>query len=561
MSKSNGARIDRRTFLKGSAVLGAGAGIAGMFSGCAAAGGSGQGSTDGGAAQPSGKARFRPWEVAPDPIPGSEITETIEADVVVVGAGIAGVNAAWAAAEAGAEVIVLEQMDTWSGRGWEAAALNTKTQKEHGVTIDPSEAVRHHMLFSGEKVSRELVSVWANRSGEVFDEIIDRFAQEGHTTVLSTRATPESALTPFPNAEFQTAHRFGDEGYNAPDGRQIMTRAVECMEKWATQAGADFRYSTKAEQLVRADGGKGRIVSVVATDPSGAYVEFAARNGVILATGDASGDDDMVEALTDFALRCQTRDYYPLGANKGDGLKMGIWAGGAPQKATPAQMKQHTAVDDMILDIEGLYWLMVNNKGNRFMNEAENFGIQCNAYLMQPKGEVWMICDSLYKEKSEITMPGAYPDDVDEKLAKVVASGEVLKADTIEELADMIGAPRENLVATVEERNRAAAEGVDPEYGTPAKYLVSIDTPPYYASPVESCFELLLYGLNVDSNSQVCDSDDVPIEGLYAIGNVQGNFFANDYSFSLPGISHGRAITFGHLVGKALAQGKNLDEL
>ena len=61
------------------------------------------------------------------------------------------------------------------------------------------------------------------------------------------------------------------------------------------------------------------------------------------------------------------------------------------------------------------------------------------------------------------------------------------------------------------------------------------------------------FGVNVDSHSRVCDGDDKPIEGLYAIGNVQGNFFTDSYPMIFSGISHGRGMTFGWLVGKALA--------
>ena len=89
-------------------------------------------------------------------------------------------------------------------------------------------------------------------------------------------------------------------------------------------------------------------------------------------------------------------------------------------------------------------------------------------------------------------------------------------------------------------------------------YLNPIDTPPFYASFNPQAILVVVYGLNCDSHSRVCDKDDQPVPGLYAVGNVQGNFFSADYPLICPGVSHGRCVTFGYTLPKAILKGELL---
>ena len=79
-------------------------------------------------------------------------------------------------------------------------------------------------------------------------------------------------------------------------------------------------------------------------------------------------------------------------------------------------------------------------------------------------------------------------------------------------------------------------------------------SPPFYAQPIAAVTLTVPFGLHVDKNSQVCTDADEPIAGLFAVGNMQGDFFSVSYPVTCPGISHGRALTFGNLVGEALAK-------
>ena len=148
---------------------------------------------------------------------------------------------------------------------------------------------------------------------------------------------------------------------------------------------------------------------------------------------------------------------------------------------------------------------------------------------------------------------------MEEAVETAVENGEFMKADTLEELAEKIGVPADNLKASVNRYNRMCEAGVDEDFGVPERFLSSVVDGPFYACKINAWVLAIPYGLHVDNESQVCDNDDNPIEGLYAVGNVQGDFFANSYPVAVPGISHGRALVFGRLVGQNLANGTKID--
>ncbi|MBM7000925.1 FAD-binding protein [bacterium] len=124
-----------------------------------------------------------------------------------------------------------------------------------------------------------------------------------------------------------------------------------------------------------------------------------------------------------------------------------------------------------------------------------------------------------------------------------------------------MGVPAENSLAAVDRYNGMYDNGEDIDYGVPSQFLSKIQTPPFYATPLVCSVLTIPFGLHVDDNSQVCTEDDKPIAGLFAVGNVQGDFFGMAYPVHCPGISHGRSVTFGQLVGEALAKDTVITEL
>ena len=99
------------------------------------------------------------------------------------------------------------------------------------------------------------------------------------------------------------------------------------------------------------------------------------------------------------------------------------------------------------------------------------------------------------------------------------------------------------------------------DFGVPANFLAPVQTAPFYATKNVCSLLTIPFGLHVNAESQVLTEDDKVIKGLYAIGNVQGDFFGDDYPVHFPGVSHGRCVTFGELVGQAIAKDTVISKL
>ena len=123
----------------------------------------------------------------------------------------------------------------------------------------------------------------------------------------------------------------------------------------------------------------------------------------------------------------------------------------------------------------------------------------------------------------------------------------MLKADTLEELAEKMDVPAETLRATVERYNSLAAGGKDVDFGVEAGKMKPVEVAPYYAVKVLNFCLVTVSGLTINTNMQVIDTEAKVIPGLYASGNTSGGFFADTYPRNVHGASHGRAMTFGRL--------------
>jgi succinate dehydrogenase/fumarate reductase flavoprotein subunit len=149
------------------------------------------------------------------------------------------------------------------------------------------------------------------------------------------------------------------------------------------------------------------------------------------------------------------------------------------------------------------------------------------------------------------------PDMDREVLEQNIKDGLAVKADTIEELAVKMNVPPANLRKTVDRYNELVDKGADEDFGKRKELLFPIKKPPFYGGLMKSALLTTTSGLRVDNRLQVLDEQEEPLGGLYAVGNVQGDMFAVDYPTIFPGLSHGRCVTFGRLVGLHLA-GRNV---
>ena len=563
-AKTEKAGVSRRQFLAGVGVAGIAAAGAGLVGCSPNGGGSGSGSAAD-AKKEQGQGGWS-WETPPEPI--KDIANTVDTEIVVVGAGMAGINTASAAAFNGAKVLVLERTEKYQVRGADNGAVGTKFQKEQGMDIDPAELLKFSAQWNAMQINQNLFKIWLYKSGPVFDDLIDLMTENGCDVVRGTGTRGDLEDAELFYRQYPTAHSWTPAGtekasMTLEDGRWANNLVGDALIKQAEENGAEFVYNTLAQQLVQDD--EGRVTGVIAEAEDGTFTQYNASKAVVLCTGDISGNEEMLRAWAPITLRADAVAYTPVGANDGTGHKMALWAGAAVQHG-PAGPMIH-AVGGQVLCQKDIGWLMVNRDGKRFTNETPNEVSTSNARMVQPGGKAWSIFDAGYEAKIQAMMGtdgsnwGSVIDETTpEKMEQELKSGTMFKADTLEELAAAAGIEdAETFKATVARYNELCAAGKDTDFLKEDKWMKSsIETPPFYASAVPAIPLTVPFGLNCNDQLQVCDADDYPIEGLYAAGNTCGNFFADDYPLLTPGISHGRAITFGRVLGEALAKGKKI---
>jgi fumarate reductase flavoprotein subunit len=481
------------------------------------------------------------FEVPPPPIPSKEIKKTITADVVVAGAGISGLTAALSAAEAGAKTILLEKGPTYNVRGLHNAALSSRLQKEAGIEIDPDQVISTIMEFGSYRSDQKLVKLWADNCSKVMDWLLDMADAAKIEVILD----PTTKSWYFPN--YPLIHVF------KPKHQETL---AEMLLSNAKARGVDVYFKTPAMRLLRK--GKGRVTGVIAQTSQGDTIKFNANRAVVLCTGDYGSDRQMVKKYCDWQAVGNLKCAYEGGLNTGDGLKMGLWVGAAVDDPQHCAMLFDWAVwsERGLFNIARQPWLYVNINGERFMNEDLPWGYECNQMLRQPGGVAWAIWDDKYnqeipKMQSQCCKnmgPPTYLWDP-KQLEEAIEKGNVLVAQTIQELAQKIVVPFDAFNPTVARYNELARNGKDLDFGKHPDRLTTIEKPPFYACQMEARYMVILNGLKINTKLQVLDTNRNVIPGLYAAGNVSGSFFGNMYSTTTPGVTHSRAWTFGRLAG------------
>lgn len=483
----------------------------------------------------------------------------IDCDVAVIGAGIAGCAAAQAAAAAGASVVVLEQAVGITAHGLDVGAVGSRLQKAAGVSVDPLEAAQLIYAWSQSKANYELIRVFTDRSGEVMDRCIDLAGSYGLRVRLNDTMTARAdwdGLEPR-FRQFRTAHNFAPEGQTAAvEDKTAIRPFVEMLRRDAEAHGARFFFRTEARRLTRENG---RVSGVLARRAEG-DVRIHARKGVILAAGGITENRELLRRYCPEALRADKNEYYPRGGNMGSGLRLGRQVGAAYTRSGAAPVIHPVNFTPLGPGIQ-TSWLTVNREGKRFCCEMGFEPIVTNARLNAPGNVAWAVWDSRYAahvarqepHKAQFLLPG-----LEEKMEAAVAAGDYVRADTLCGLAERLGLPADAFEETVRRYNGWCREGIDRDFGVPARFLSSLEQPPFYAGRVSAWLLNVGFGLHVNADSQVLTEADEPIPGLFAVGNMQGDFFGNSYPVTCPGANHGRSVTFGVLVGEALAAGRTL---
>ncbi len=515
---------------------------------------------------------IRDWLGAPPEYP--VIDETLEADVVVCGAGLAGVAAARAAAESGASVILFEKCSNVQFRSSDFGVLGGKLSKRWGRDgTDKQEVVAALMRDACFRVKQPILNFWADHSGEDLDWYL-----EGYPDILIldecinalNKARPagyEYCVEPQrrPNPAPYDVHSemypcFEISARILPDHGRVLKGNLRLAE--ATGLCRVY-FETPAQRLLQ-DGG-GRVEGVIAKAFSGKVYKALARRGVVLATGDYSGNRDM---LFHYSPWLRGKGVMGIGldkngmvANTGDGHRMAMWIGAKMEDGPHASISHSKGGS-----IGMAQYLQLNLKGERFMNEDCGGQQFDNQLMLQPGMLSWMIFDSAWPEQLKYMIPThgyAYLGEgnklraqVDDSIAASIRRGDTVAADTIDELIELMALPPEAARASIERYNALNSSGVDSDFGKTPKRLFPVEKAPFYATKIKACPVMnSLAGLESDESCRCYNLSGGVIEGLYLAGNTQGNRFAVEYPTTVPWLSHSMALTFGRNAGRKAAEG------
>lgn len=568
-------RLNRRDFFKLGAVGAAGA-AAGSLVGCSPSGASsGAGSTSGAGGTNAADQKWA-FEVAPAGIDDSKIKSTEEADVVVVGGGMSGMVSAASCAENGLKVILISASQAPVSRGGSNNGVYSTVMQEMGLPrMDPVWFYRMQYAANGGDFLPALWYKYYNNSEEAINWIINIAAKAGiKTTIESGPLFKEGDPMWTPPA----AHAFyiEDSELKGGIGGGEPYIAKEMGRYLVEDLGVTVHWGEIAEQLVRggkANGTSGRVDAVIAKGEDGNYTKYVGTKAVILGTGDFSHDKDMMEkycpqcvSLCDFDTPINyDQGLWMGGLMPGDGQKMELWVGGAWQKAPNVMMlgRPNLPGDQPYTAHTGL---MVNNAGQRFMNEDVLGGFACVTVNNLPDNTCYCIWGQnraqAYAPWAAINYPqGEYftPDEVIERWKTDADGFGIQTFDTREELISALGLPVDETMKTIERYNQMCAAGKDTDFYKVPDKLISIgeNDGPFYGAAFSPGFLTSLGGCRSDIHLRVLDADDQPIEGLFHVGSMIGDFYSATYNFSMEGMNYGACcITLPYVLGKELASGE-----
>ena len=349
--------------------------------------------------------------------------------------------------------------------------------------------------------------------------------------------------------------------------------------------GAEWYYETTAVVLTQEPNGD--VTGLIAKDSAGKYIKFKAKKGVILATGDFIGNQDMCWALLnecqEWAERAGTtkEQFTSAGQRNGDGHKMACWAGGMIEPSPRGYMNIGGGAAGP--------WgegpmLQLNANAKRFCNEGAH-PLVAQTVRRQPSGIMCVVTDKKFMKSVEIAglehggpnygRPEYY-QDMEEDMGRVLGTGAkgaqvrgcavaermaltVYGANTLEELAGYLGY-KGDLVKTFAESikhyNKLCYAGVDSDYGKDAKAMIPVDEPPFYACNSMGMGRgarptmVTVSGIMTDNKLRPLNKQGQPIKGLFVCGNTLGGRYGLGYSTPFAGNNIGMALTHGWLAGK-----------
>ena len=425
-----------------------------------------------------------------------EEANVMNADVLVVGGGGAGLASAIVAAEEGASVILVEKLGVLGGStllsGGILHAAESPVQERANIEESWEDFAEYWMEMSEGEADEEMVSYIAQQSGE----IIAWLEEKG--VVFNADLTAEG-ISP------------AMRGHHAENGGPgIINPLVQSAE----DLGVEILRNTTVTDLILDD--DGTVIGAQGENTGGETYTFNAK-AVILATGGFSQSPEMID---EYAPTASGQFCYAASGNVGDGLRMAKDAGADIVAKDGVIGFRGVSPDRSYRDPLGVLVfvpnLYVDEQGERFMNEANYYALMYEDMVENESDEFYSI------------FSGEVPV---ESLEEGVEEGYVVKADTFEALAEAMGVPVENFLATVERFNELAEAGEDEDFGNPA--ISPIVEGELYALKVLPATLGSFGGPRVNLQGEVLDGEGDPIPGLYAAGEVaNGQLYKSVYPAS-----------------------------
>lgn len=499
-----------------------------------------------------------PAPEAEDPSAHIQADEEKEADVVIVGAGGAGLAAAIAAADEGAEsIIIVEKLGKTGGSlnftSGSMSGAETIIQELDGIE-DTKESYIEDIMSNGAQLgNKELIQIFVDEDVDAIQWLWDHGLSE---YTFSEQNGKKSVFAP----EHQLYSIQRTYKPKAMDPANYKSAVHEILDKEI--AGYDniqIDYYTEVTQLVGND--KGQVLTAVGyNSDSKKTVAYRAKKGIIMATGGYSGNPRMMGEYAEYG-----ENYLVGGADSADGkgirVMQEVGAAVDPEKLTyiptfPMGLEYSEgkgAIGDVYTwKAGGIY---VNQEGERFINETLDEVVPRETALEEQTGAVQynIFTDKIVEDLKAAN--AAFMWEYYYEPENGIGHKLIQSADTLEELAQIIGVPADTLVKTVEDYNAAVDAGGTDEFGRDFSGAVTaysvavnkIEGDRYYAVPIKALVVMTLGGVTVNNDMQVVDEAGNAIPGLYAAGEVVGGIWGR---FVSGGTGVMGPVAFGRITGR-----------
>ena len=514
----------------------------------------------------------------------ASITETIDTDIVIVGAGNGGMFAAAYAAANGLNFRVVEQNSAVQDTRHWYGAIDSSAAKDAGApATDKAKLLSEISRYASGKCDQRVVKTWINESAAMHDFmrsiLEDKYGWECEFTA------GDEAKWPDENGEHNTDYLFPvqEHNYMASESKSGTPRNV-LLQQYIEELGYTVDFKTSLAKLEKdADG---RITGIIAqSTEDGHFIRYNANDGVLLACGGFPGNPYMMEQLDPLGTSVTTACSYSP-SDKGYGIRAAVWAGANLDKEAAPMLFDRgivaPGVDGGYVESESAFggkafagtirqynpgtqpFLKVNRNGERFANESCPYNDIVYAAAHQPGRVYAQICDANILEDakrfhtigcSAQTRNGgeAY---LQGKMDEAIEAGALFKCDTIEELADKLGftgEAKDTFLATIDRYNELYDNQNDADFGKPAYRLSAIRQAPFYGCWLGASLLCTEQGIAINEKGQALDNDNKPMPGLYVTGDMSGSFFANNYPCLMAGVAMGRTLTFAMKAIKQMA--------